>query len=222
MKSALKLVTRHSAAAARVVHWYRRRQARRFEPSWEAILAASGDRWPDALRAAEDGPRVLLATSTGGHPSSPSMDSLLAVALTMRGASAHFLLCDEILPACQMVEIGLQSPRSFVAGGPQRYQCASCFPRGLRLYQPLGLPIHRYGSLVTAEERQSAAALSADTPAAELAALTVDCVPIGEHARAGALRYYARSTLDDEPLGVPRVATLRGRARCSRCTSRVA
>ena len=31
----------------------------------------------------------------------------------------------------------------------------------------------------------------------------VDCLPIGEHARAGALRYYARSTLDGEPLGEP-------------------
>ena len=31
----------------------------------------------------------------------------------------------------------------------------------------------------------------------------VDCIPIGEHARAGALRYYARSTLDGEPLGEP-------------------
>ena len=65
------------------------------------------------------------------------MDSLLAAALTMRGAAAHFLLCDEmvVLPACRdLVEIGLQSPSSFVAGGPQRYQCSACFPRGLGLY----------------------------------------------------------------------------------------
>jgi hypothetical protein len=201
VRSILKGITRASPAAARVVQWYRRRQARAFEPDWRAILAASAEAWPSARRAAEGGPRILLATSTGGHPSSPSMDSLLAVALTLRGASAHFLLCDEILPACQMVEIGLQSPASFVAGGPQRYQCGACFPRGLALYAPLGLPIHRYGRWLTAEERRSAAALTAETPVSALGSLTVDCIPVGEHARAGALRYYARSTLDGEPLG---------------------
>ena len=72
------------------------------------------------------------------------MDSLLAVALTMRGASAQLPPVRRILPACQMVEIGLQCPARLPAGGPQRYQCSACFPRGLGIYEPLGLPIHRY------------------------------------------------------------------------------
>jgi len=202
MKSLLKAVTRRSPAANRLYHWYRRREARAFEPDWARIIADSGDRWP-AAQASASGPRVLLATSTGAHPSAPLMDTLLAAALTMRGASASFLLCDGILPACQMVEIGLQSPRSFTAGGPQRHLCARCFPRAAELYRPMGLPIHRYGALVTDDERRSAAALAAGTAPERLATLAVDGLPIGEHARAGALRYFARSTLDGEPLAEP-------------------
>ena len=200
MKSVLKAITRRSPAAARAVQWYRRRQARAFEPDWARIVAGSADRWAKARAAAASGPRVLLATSTGAHPSAPLMDTLLAAALTVRGARASFLLCDGVLPACQMVEIGLQSPRSFTRSGPQRHMCAACFPRAAALYEPLGLPLHRYSALLTPEERRTATALASDTAAGALSALRVDGLPIGEHARAGALRYFARSTLDGEPL----------------------
>lgn len=199
LKEFVKRITRRSAAANRLYHGVRRRQARAFEPDWARILADSGPVWPEALAAAEAGTRVLLATSTGAHPSAPLMDTLLAGALTLRGASASFLLCDGVLPACQMVEIGLQGPGSFTRGGPQRHMCAHCFPRADALYRPLGLPIHRYSRLLTDEERRTAATVAAGTPADRLAALEVDGLPIGEHARAGALRYFARSTLDGEP-----------------------
>ena len=203
LRDFLKRVTRRSAAANRLYHEVRRRQARAFDPDWARIVAQSGGRWEKARARATTGPRVLLATSTGGHPSAPLMDTLLAAALTLRGARASFLLCDEVLPACQMVEIGLQSPRSLAEAGPQRHMCATCFPRGSALYQPLGLPIHRYSALVTPAERRTAAALASDTSADALASLCVDGLPIGEHARAGALRYFARSTLVGEPLAEP-------------------
>jgi hypothetical protein len=131
------------------------------------------------------------------------MDTLLAGALTVRGAQASFLLCDEVLPACQMVEIGFERPRDFARGGPQRHMCASCFPCGAAIYRPLGLPVHRYGALITDDERRTSARLAAETPFDRLSSLEVDGVPIGEHARAGALRYFARATLAGEPEAEP-------------------
>ncbi|MEO6056994.1 MAG: capsule biosynthesis protein [Gemmatimonadales bacterium] len=202
LKDLVKEITRRSPAANRLYHDLRRRQARRFEPDWARIVADSGERWDQVLAGAA-GTRVLLATSTGGHPSAPLMDTLLAGALTVRGARASFLLCDGVLPACQMVEIGLQGPRSFTRGGPQRYMCSDCFPRAAALYAPLGLPIHRYGELLLLEERRSAAAIAAETGADRLATLVVDGLPVGEHARAGAIRYFARSTLAGEALAEP-------------------
>jgi hypothetical protein len=199
LKDILKAVTRRSPAANRLYHSVRRQQSKAFEPDWSRIINDSGGRWAEALAAAQSGTRVLLATSTGGHPSAPLMDTLLAGALTLRGARPSFLLCDGVLPACQMVEIGLQSPASFTASGPQRHMCAHCFPRAEGLYRPLGLPIHRYSQLLTDAERRSAAAVAAQTPADRLAALEVDTLAVGEHARAGALRYFARSTLEGEP-----------------------
>lgn len=203
LKDFVKQITRRSTAANRIYHGVRRRQARAFEPDWARIVERSGGRWAEAMAAAATGQGVLLATSTGAHPSAPLMDTMLAAALTLRGARAGFLLCDGVLPACQMVEIGLQSPRSFTRYGPQRHMCAACFPRAERLYEPMGLPIHRYSALLTPEERCRAAAFAADTPEHALPGVAVDGLPIGEHARAGALRYFARSTLEGEPTAEP-------------------
>ncbi|HUR96104.1 MAG TPA: hypothetical protein VMY76_16105 [Gemmatimonadales bacterium] len=203
LKDLVKHITRRSPAANRLYHHVRRRQARAFEPDWSRIIADSGTRWAEAVAGAGSGSRVLLATSTGGHPSAPLMDTLLAGALTVRGARASFLLCDGVLPACQMVEIGLQTPSSFTRSGPQRHMCANCFPRGAALYEPLGLPLHRYSTLLTPEERRGAADVAVETAAEALATLCVDGLPVGEHARAGALRYFARSTLAGEPLAEP-------------------
>jgi hypothetical protein len=203
LKDFVKRITRRSPTANRLYHEVRRRQARAFDPDWARIIRQSGDRWARARAAAANGPRVLLATSTGAHPSAPLMDTLLAAALTVRGARASFLLCDSLLPACQMVEIGLQTPRSLTDSGPQRHMCANCFPRASGLYDPLGLPVHRYSALVTPEERRTAAALAGDTAGDALPTLCVEGLPIGEHARAGALRYYARSTLEAEALAEP-------------------
>src|SRR4051812_25152907 len=69
-------------------------------PRWDVLLGKDAARWRAARTAAESGPRVLIATSIGGHAPLLTVESLLAVALTLRGARVHLLLCDESLPAC--------------------------------------------------------------------------------------------------------------------------
>ena len=84
------------------------------QPDWRPILRASREDWREARRAARTGPGVLIATTVGGHPPSTTIESLLAVALTLRGARVHITLCDERLPAC------LRSHITAVESGPQR------------------------------------------------------------------------------------------------------
>jgi hypothetical protein len=74
-----------------------------------------------------------------------------------------------------------------------------CFEPARRAYAPLGLPIHSYGALVTGEERSRAERLARTLSTAEIERHMADGVAIGEHARAGALRFYARGTLEEEP-----------------------
>src|SRR5512143_3521345 len=84
------------------------------QPDWRPILRASAADWQRAIVAARTGPRVLIATSVGGHVPSTTLESLLAVALTLRGAHVQVLLCDRHLPACLRSDIaGVSSDNAF-------------------------------------------------------------------------------------------------------------
>jgi hypothetical protein len=173
--------------------------------------------WPDLLGAADyadlrqhvtslpaDAPRVLLAPSVG-HPSMSTLDSVLAVALTLRGARVDVLLCDEALPACQNCLLGkLQDEwvvNEFIPHGPTRELCRSCYSPAERMFRALGVEVLRYSDFLRQEEIDQAWRLARALTPAEIGEYTVDTLPIGEHARAGAIRFFARTSLDREPHG---------------------
>jgi len=175
-------------------------------PDWARLLKADRALWARALAGARDGPRVLIATSAGGYVPGAIGESLLAVALTLRGARVHVLLCDEVLPGC--IQAMLKSADKsgaeeeiahFAARGPQESLCQTCFPPGREVYESLGVPVHRYGEYVSAGEREAARAAARETPYAEIGDYRLDGVAVGEHALAGALRFFARGGLDGEP-----------------------
>jgi hypothetical protein len=171
-------------------------------PPWsEIVLGASGKEWAEAKRAAQTGPKILVATSVGGHSGVTPMESLLAVALTLRGANVHFLLCDRFLPACLFTTSRAISDEDFLQRGPQGSLCNGCFQAGKNSYEPWGLPIHTYSALVTNAQRQTAEQLARELSVEALKTYTLDGIAIGEHALSGTLRHYARGTLDEEPNG---------------------
>lgn len=146
-------------------------------------------------KAVRGGPKVLIATSLGGYDSGTYLESVLAMALTLRCAGVHVLLCDEALPACQMAKLSRVAPADFARG--KRY-CSTCQASGDGLFGPLDLPIHRYSALVSAEERQNAATIAAQQKFESIAKFKWNGMAVGEHAHAGALRYFARGDLEGE------------------------
>jgi hypothetical protein len=166
------------------------------QPDWRPILAKAGSKWTQAIELARGGPRILIATAVGGHLPSTTLESLLAVALTLRGAEVQVLLCDEELPACLRSHLtGVASEDDFIHEGPQGSGCIRCYSSGMAMYRTLGLRIRTLGALLTDGERQQAEELANGLRAAEIPAFTMDGLAIGEHALAGALRFYARGTL---------------------------
>src|SRR4051794_15683472 len=102
-----------------------------------------------------EGPSVLMATSVGGHPIAPKLDSLVGMALWLRGATPRFLLCDAALPACEQAQYtAFKNPRTFVARGP-RPLCDECFGRGFSWLSPLPLALHRYSEFVRGGEQRT-------------------------------------------------------------------
>jgi len=181
--------------------WYHAR----FEayPDWNRVLG-DGQEWTTAREAAAGGPRVLLATGIGSYAHAVSLESALAVALTMRGADVHVLLCDAALPACAECDASLYpNMQRFVDEGPTRDLCHDCCWPAERVYRALGLKILRYSDAITAAERDQAHTLARSLPVDRLRDLKIEDLAIGEHAYAGALRFFASGTLDDEPFGEP-------------------
>lgn len=170
-------------------------------PDWPQLLAKDWSRWEEAIKTATGGPRILIATDVGGHLPVVTLDSLLAVALTLRGAEVHLLLCDQALPACeQLTYHKVSDPASFAAHGVPEKTCHSCFSGGSAVYKSLGVPFHRYSDFITAETSLWATTLASEISFEEIPGYQIDGLRVGEHALAGALRFFARGTLESEPL----------------------
>ncbi len=173
-------------------------------PDWPAILDTNRPLWDEARKRAETGPAVLVSTLVGGYQPGSIFESLLSVALTLRGAKVHTLLCDKILPGCLRAEFtDIPDPSVIVNYQLPEKLCGGCYHAGSYCYDPLELPSHRIGALTTPEEQRQARELAASIPFDEIPSWTLDGLAVGEHAYAGALRYYASGNLSIAPLGEP-------------------
>jgi hypothetical protein len=109
-------------------------------------------------------------------------------------------LCDGQLPACLQCDATWFPDRErFVREGPQADLCGQCHPPAARTYEELGIPLHRFSTLLSPGDVARAAQLARDTPSAALPTFRLDGLAVGEHALAGALRFFARATLESEP-----------------------
>ena len=182
--------------------WYHAR----FEayPNWRDIIGSDAGMWESARNAAGGGPRVLMATAIGSYAHAMSLESALAAALTFRGAEVHALLCDGAMTACAECEASLYPDiATFVRSGPSRDLCRDCRWPAERVYRQLGLRVHRYSDWLTPEDRAQAATLASSIPLSDIQGLKCDGVAIGEHAYAGALRFFATGSLEGERHGEP-------------------
>jgi hypothetical protein len=178
------------------------RQRNGLYPDWPALLGADFDAWQTLRELAltdAKAPRVLLATSVGIHAASASFDSYLAVALTARGARCDVLLCDAALPACLGADYTwYPRPDHFAQRGSADDLCTACLEPARRLFgdDGLRLTIHRYGALLTSDDRARARTIATDTPLDAVADFTLDGMAIGEAALSGASRFFARGELE--------------------------
>ncbi len=170
-------------------------------PDWPSLIGKDQDVWRQAVQSAS-GPVVLIPSNTGLHGAVVTLDSLLAVALTMRGARVRFVLCDGVLQGCLMTTYSERTPPSMIA---QRELvgtlCKACFNRGTRVFRALDLPVRRLSDFLESADYQEVAEAVAGLEPREFPTWRPDGVSVGEHAWAGALRYFARGDLAGEPLG---------------------
>jgi hypothetical protein len=170
---------------------------------WRPLLERDRDLWRDAL-ASRTGPHVLIGTTLGRFKWEVNFDSTLAIALTLRGAHVHLLVCDRQLPACSPWVRQLM-PEAFAPDqdSPQATLCDGCIEPSLDVLGPLGVAMHRYSELVPAARVAEIEAETAGWDLARIRGFQLDGVAVGEHAVAGAIRFFACARLEDEPDHAP-------------------
>jgi len=182
--------------------WYHAR--REAYPDWGVALGADPDLWNSARNSAQGGPRVLMATAIGAYAHAVTLESALAAALTFRGAEVHALLCDGTMSACAECEASIYPDlRRFVQHGPSRDLCRDCSWPAEAVYHRLGIKVHRMSEWLTPADRTEARGVGSTLPLNQIEHFRYDGLNIGEHAHAGALRFFATGTLDGEPLAEP-------------------
>ena len=173
-------------------------------PDWQQILLTHGEMWNAARAAAQGGPRVLMATAIGSYAHAVTLESALAIALTFRGSEVHALLCDGSMSACAECEASLYpNIARFVEHGPSRDLCRDCMWPAERVYRQLGITVHKYGDWLTPDDRANARRIAQNVSIANVRAFTFEGLALGEHAYAGALRFFATGSLDEEPQAEP-------------------
>ena len=166
---------------------------------WEKLIKKNQEQWLEAKNLAFKGPKILIATSFGGQETNTYIEGLLAIALTLREVNVHFLLCDKYLPACQLATTThFRTSNEFPRFGPQRSLCDICFYKGSQSYKQLGLPIHLFSQLVEEKEEKTAYELAKNVDLSKLNNYKFQELSVGEHAVAGALRYYAKADIENE------------------------
>ena len=168
-------------------------------PDWASLIAGS-PAWA-ARRPGRRG-RVLIATNIGGHGPVSVTESTLAAALSLRDAEVEIVLCDAALPGCLRAEYSDLPDDTVLTERrlPQTF-CPTCMSRGKAMFEPLGLKVHYLSELITDEDRAEALRIADSLPVGEIDGYVADGLKIGEHARAGALRYYTRGDLEGEANG---------------------
>ena len=181
--------------------YYARRDA---YPDWQQVLQSNSELWQTARGEAKGGPRVLMATAIGSFSHAVTLESALAAALTFRGAEVHTLLCDGEMTACAECEASLYPKiEHFAQHGPSRDLCRDCVWPAERVYRQLGITVHKYSDWLTREDRAEAERIAQRVPMGEVRSFTHDGLALGEHAYAGALRFFATGSLEEEPLAEP-------------------
>src|SRR5688572_27303391 len=132
----LRAFVRYRSAFVHARAWLFGRRLRRGLPPWPKVMA--GERLWREGPATEKPRRVIVATSTGGHLAASSLDSALAVALSLRGADVEVLLCDAALPVCMLCESHIFPDQDrLLARGPEPL-CGHCFGKAASLYDRMG------------------------------------------------------------------------------------
>jgi hypothetical protein len=169
---------------------------------WARILRRS----PGVLRSLPPptGPRVLFALAHGLGGARLCIESILAMALRLRGVDVHYLACDKALPACEFNEYGNSVPPVPPEFGPalsrlgRLEKCRICTENIFDAFELLPLKGTTFSQFLRPDDLARAEEVVAAVRYEDYRDLVYHDIHVGEHAYASMLRATLRGTLLDD------------------------
>ncbi len=156
-------------------------------PNWRKLIGKNQSKF---LSLKKNNKNILVCTSGGSHKVVNIFNSLLAFILRFKESNVEFFLCDKILPGCQMSSMDFVDTKTFIKDGPKKL-CRHCKLTGESIFEGLGLKINYYSKFLINEDYIKAEEiLNNIKDFSNIRQFKVDEINIGEHALAGALRYF--------------------------------
>ena len=129
-----------------------------------------------------------------------AFDSFLANILAEDGMKVDVLLCDGILPACQMSKLSRTSAQLLAEQG-QSHICKRCVSRGRKkishAISTTNVRTIEYSQFITIDEIKYVTDLCDSLDQNQLRSFEFLGAPVGEHGYASALRFFARGELEN-------------------------
>ncbi|MGM4878616.1 capsule biosynthesis protein [Rhizobium leguminosarum] len=186
---------------SRLYHTARSDSAPDGELGWPHVVVTTKF-WKRALTETKKGDVVLIATTVSGFHAGVLVESLLGIALTLRGARVHYLICDAQMPTCLQVHQGKIESVDIVTDYRMKDKvCPGCIKRGAKLLDPLGLPIIRYSDHLSSSRARELRDLAHRIDLNEIPDYVHHGVNVGQHALSGTLRFFSRGHLPPTPEG---------------------
>ena len=143
----------------------------------------------------DSGERVLIVTIPS-LPTTVVVDMLVAKGLDSLGAQVCGLAIDACLPADLSTEIGIISPDDLINRGPAFLKEVYSEDQNIEAWRQTGIEFHLLSDLLSTDIHEEADTIADDYSASTVCEFNIDGWPLGEHALAGALRYFARGDLE--------------------------
>ena len=171
------------------------KSSRKFQKDLHDILALfSSSTEPRRVK------NILFATSMANYDGANNIDAIMSLQLARMGHRVSVILCDKKLGACQLSKIGKIAPQEFVRSGNSSI-CDECYYQGKGKFRLQDVDLLRYGQFFSAADQKKIDEILVAIPVDQIRNFKLHDVAVGEHAYAGALRYYARGDLAGEDHG---------------------
>jgi hypothetical protein len=158
-----------------------------YDEQWSRILARSGGILESIPNV--EGPRVMFGTMFGASFPTRAIDSIIAMALRLRGLRPAILACDMALPGCEWNVYGTSVPPSngsdaFTGKYGRRYFCQACMLKLDESHRLPGLDRVRLSSYTRPDDQRIAESLASKVELSDIRDFSYRNVNVGEHAYA--------------------------------------